>query len=382
MIDWTAWAEIGMASRGSIPKMMEMAGIDMLPPRVGIPVVRRELTASGPGGEVVVAGSLGLMAQERHPTGGIDPEQAPADDAAPRGPMTGRIAAMRVGEGVSVLADLDPARQAFLDDHRIDGTPVLPGVMGIEAFAEAVGDAPAGWHVAAVEDVDLHAPVKFYRDEPRTLEVRALLRDAGDGVVVADCSLIGRRRLRGGEEQETVHFTGRVRLTTDPPPAPEAAAGRPSETPPGSVVEHDAVYRVYFHGPAYQVLDRAWRGNGAVLGRAGGRPAARPRAARPADGDGAAPDRALLPDRRRLRARHRRADGAADARRSGDQLPGRRLGPALGGGQAARRTATASTPRSSTTRAGSGCGSRATARSSSRGPTGEDVLEPLRAAMT
>ena len=31
-IDWTAWAEIGMASRGSIPKMMEMAGIDMLPP--------------------------------------------------------------------------------------------------------------------------------------------------------------------------------------------------------------------------------------------------------------------------------------------------------------------------------------------------------------
>ena len=32
-IDWTAWASIGMASRGSIPKMMEMAGIDMLPPR-------------------------------------------------------------------------------------------------------------------------------------------------------------------------------------------------------------------------------------------------------------------------------------------------------------------------------------------------------------
>ena len=48
-----------MASRGSIPKMMEMAGIDMLPPEVGVPVVRRELTAAGAGGEVVVAGSLG-----------------------------------------------------------------------------------------------------------------------------------------------------------------------------------------------------------------------------------------------------------------------------------------------------------------------------------
>ena len=31
-IDWTAWADIGMASRGSIPKMMALAGIDMLPP--------------------------------------------------------------------------------------------------------------------------------------------------------------------------------------------------------------------------------------------------------------------------------------------------------------------------------------------------------------
>ena len=47
-IDWTAWAEIGMASRGSIPKMMEMAGIDMLPPRVGVPIVRRRADGSRP----------------------------------------------------------------------------------------------------------------------------------------------------------------------------------------------------------------------------------------------------------------------------------------------------------------------------------------------
>ncbi|MEW5988536.1 MAG: SDR family NAD(P)-dependent oxidoreductase, partial [Chloroflexota bacterium] len=39
VIDWTAWGGIGMATRGSIPKMMEMAGIEMLPPEVGIPTV-------------------------------------------------------------------------------------------------------------------------------------------------------------------------------------------------------------------------------------------------------------------------------------------------------------------------------------------------------
>ncbi len=56
-VDWTAWANIGMANRGSIPKMMALAGIDLLPPEIGVPVVRREITAAGHGGEVVVAGA-------------------------------------------------------------------------------------------------------------------------------------------------------------------------------------------------------------------------------------------------------------------------------------------------------------------------------------
>jgi hypothetical protein len=78
-LDWTAWGGIGMATRGSIPKMMEFAGIDMLPPEIGIPYVRHELEAAGAGGEVVVAGSLGLMLDERHPTGGVDPDALLAD---------------------------------------------------------------------------------------------------------------------------------------------------------------------------------------------------------------------------------------------------------------------------------------------------------------
>jgi hypothetical protein len=60
-IDWTAWAGIGMAARGSIPKMMELAGIDMLPAEAGIPWIRRELTAGTRCGEVVAGDRLGLL---------------------------------------------------------------------------------------------------------------------------------------------------------------------------------------------------------------------------------------------------------------------------------------------------------------------------------
>jgi malonyl CoA-acyl carrier protein transacylase len=258
-IDWTAWAQIGMASRGSIPTVMKAAGIDMLPPEHGIPVVRRELTAAGDGAEVLVAGALGVLAEERHPTGGLDVD---ATSGGPVGPMTGRVESVTADGELRMVTELDPATQPFLYDHRIDGTPVLPGVMGIEGFAEAAHVLAPGWHVASVEDVELLAPFKFYRDEPRRLELSTRVADGGDGTLVADCRLVGRRTVKGAGEQETLHFTGRARLTREAPAAPTG------ETPTAMEdgVDREAVYKVYFHGPAYQVLERAWRDNGLVVG--------------------------------------------------------------------------------------------------------------------
>ena len=85
---------------------------------------------------------------------------------------------------------------------------------------------------------------------------------------MADCELIGRRALPGQGEQETRHFTGRARLAREAPRGAARASRRPTDSDGG--VGHDGVYRVYFHGPAYQVLDRAWRENGHVVGRLAG----------------------------------------------------------------------------------------------------------------
>ena len=186
-IDWTAWGSIGMATRGSIPKIMAAAGVDMLPAEAGVAWIRRELNTGIPDGEVVVAGALGAMAGEFHDTGGIDPASLPVD-----GPMLGEVDRASVHDGLVVRTTLDPAARPFLDHHRIDGTPVLPGVMGMEAFAEAARLLAPDWHVAAVENVDFRAPLKFYRDEPRTLTITALLRPDGDDLV-AECRLSAER---------------------------------------------------------------------------------------------------------------------------------------------------------------------------------------------
>ncbi len=265
-IDWTAWAGIGMASRGSIPKMMALAGIDMLPPEVGIPVVRREIEAGGPGRELVVAGALGVLVDEPDPAGGLDPTAAGEGLGAADAPrlLAHEVVGATTAGGLIVRAQLDPTVQPFLDHHRIDDTAVLPGVMGVEAFAEAAVLLAPGWQVAAVEEVDFLAPFKFYRDEPRVIEVVARLVLDGDELVAA-CRLVGRRTLADQGEQETVHFTGRVRLTRAAAALPPAA-GAPAEVPATAVGPGD-VYRIYFHGPAYQVLGAAWGRGGIAYGR-------------------------------------------------------------------------------------------------------------------
>jgi hypothetical protein len=169
----------------------------------------------------------------------------------------------RLYSGATIETNLDPAIQPFLRDHQIGGTPILPGVMGIEAFAEAALSLLPGWSVVRMEDVNFLAPFKFYRGEPRTAIVEVSVSPDGD-TLLADCRLTGSRTLPNQPQpQLTTHFTGRVRAGREAGP-PEA---RFAPAPPnGAVVESGDIYSVYFHGPAYQVLRRAWLDGNRIVG--------------------------------------------------------------------------------------------------------------------
>ena|GEM_PF-2806099 len=72
--------------------------------------------------------------------------------------------------------------------------------------------------------------------------------------MLAACSLIGTRELPGqAEPQVTTHFTASVRLSRVMPQAGRVEL--PEMTGHGIAAED--IYRVYFHGPAYRVLERA-----------------------------------------------------------------------------------------------------------------------------
>jgi acyl transferase domain-containing protein len=266
-LDWTAWGDIGMATRGNIPDAMKRAGIEMLSSADGIPVVRRMLT-QGLAGETVVGRQLGILLQSGDAAGGLDAE------ALLKGYRSGDKRALAVGElsldlhqGYKVSVSMDPKAEPFLKDHAIDGTPVLPGVMGLEGFAEVALLVAPGHRLAAIENVRFAAPLKFYRHEPRTATFRALpLRSEGGRVRVL-ATLTSSQVVVGSSKpaEQKLHFAATLVLEAGSASA-SAPTVKPASFAKNDTLGRDAIYRVYFHGPAYQVLSTVQRTPGGLAG--------------------------------------------------------------------------------------------------------------------
>ena len=228
--------------------------------------------------------------------------------------------------------------------------------------------------------------MKFYRDEPRTLTVTARIRPDGADLL-AECRLEAERLLPGSDvPQRTVHFTGSVRLSARVPAPAGSRRRQLAKTREPAVIAPSDVYRLYFHGPAYQVVGEAWQHDGAAVGRLAEH--------LPADQVPASAPTLLGP---RLEELCFQVAGLWEAGREGRlALPAHvdRLS-VLGDGWrpvtatplvaiarpmpgADRRRSTA---RCSTRTDGSCCGSTATARCRMPGPLAEDVRAPLRAVL-
>jgi acyl transferase domain-containing protein/NAD(P)-dependent dehydrogenase (short-subunit alcohol dehydrogenase family)/acyl carrier protein len=263
-LDWTAWGGIGMATRGSIPEIMKRAGIDMLSPAEGLPVIRHALQA-GFSGEAVVGHKLGILIEPFDKDGGIDPDGSLQARARERAlPLPFDKVSFDLHQGMTAEIRLDPKVEPFLYDHAIDGIPVLPGVMGLETFAEAAWLLVPSYRVAALENVRFLAAMKYYRHEPRSVIVRARPLLCADGRVRVHMTLSSVHVTVGREPEEKLHFAGVVVL--------EQGQGQSQRTAvdgagPVGGIGHDDIYRVYFHGPAYRVLEMVNRlSTGQVVG--------------------------------------------------------------------------------------------------------------------
>ena len=273
-IDWGAWGEMGMASRGHIPALMERAGIEMLPPAQAAALVRAELQNPASNSEMLLAGSLGLMEAAQHADGGLDAERANAALRAgnPIHQMFSQVTRHDAQDGVILEADVDPTIEPFLRDHALNGIPVLPGVIGIEGFsvaarhiASVLASDKQGFIVSQLEDVQFKLPFKFYRNETRRITWKARVIAEQRGLVVY-ASLESTHRRPDQRLEVLEHFTGRVILEHAGVETQAHVTDAPHWNGNATVQPAD-IYRLYFHGPAFQVLDGVQNSEGTVLGR-------------------------------------------------------------------------------------------------------------------
>jgi 3-oxoacyl-(acyl-carrier-protein) synthase/NADP-dependent 3-hydroxy acid dehydrogenase YdfG len=252
-IDWNSVGDAAASTRAGSPRSAERPAYDAVPFDVCVPTVRRELTAGGTADEIVVSASIEALAAEWDETGGLDSEKVKAWLAATGRPqvMVGWVSAAPLYGSVKCEILLDPEQHPFLYDHRIEDVPVLPAVMGTEAFAELALLLAPDWVIDAVEHLEFLLPFKFFRMAPATLHFSLDGRPAPSGDLLVEVVL--RSRVQPRPEvpiQERVHFRGRVRLAREhrsPPPAKLAPSG-------GRRITNHDIYSVYFHGPAYRVL--------------------------------------------------------------------------------------------------------------------------------
>jgi enediyne polyketide synthase len=260
-LEWPAWDEVGMAARDDARAHLRGRGQSLMARADGVARFLDELAAAGDD-PVVTFASPAHVGDVEGLLGGAAPLPAPRAATLPL------CDALREepGGGLVLECAADAEADAFLRDHRIDGTPVLPAVAVLELMAEAAIAAGLGPR-PVLEDVELVSLLRVPPGERRRLACAVARQDDGARITLtehgrtADVLARGRARpARAGEAAGAVSLsaTARERRPT------EAAGGRVGR------------------GPALECLLAVWvSASGDAEADVRARPAAGLRASRP-----------------------------------------------------------------------------------------------------
>jgi NAD(P)-dependent dehydrogenase (short-subunit alcohol dehydrogenase family) len=247
-IAWAPWDKLGMVSP-ELKREFARRGVELLSPVAGRRALWQEIQQSpSAGAEVVVGGHAALQLATD-----VEHERLPLLKHATREDAH--------ADAARFMRDLDPSVDLYLDDHRLDGRPVLPLSFATEFMAEAAQAAWPDLRVVAVRSLQLlkgivvdSAPV------PIVITVRTAVQSSDTGVIDVDVDI------STPSMQPSVRYRSVVQLASRgvAPPAFDAPAW-PLVPLPKTL---DRVYRDWtFHGPLFQrVTDIAGLGPNAMLG--------------------------------------------------------------------------------------------------------------------
>ena len=264
--------------------------------------IRRELTAGRSAARSSSPARSACWPASYDATGGLDPARSTPSAS---GPMVGAVTGMGVcstGSSSRRRSTRGAAVPRRPPDRRDPGAARRDGHRGVRRGGQP---ARAGLVRRRTSRTSTSWPRSSSTGTSRARSPwQRVIRPDGGG----PASRTARSRRSGscqGSEtpRRTMHFTGRSGWR--PARGPSGATTPARRKARRAAAGHGDIYRVYFHGPAYRVVDEAWRDDGAAVGRLA--------ADLPADHDAgdathrgrAAAGGAVLPDRRPLGDRPR-----------------------------------------------------------------------------
>jgi acyl transferase domain-containing protein/NAD(P)H-dependent flavin oxidoreductase YrpB (nitropropane dioxygenase family) len=262
-IGWGPWRSAGMVSP-ELERQFLSRGVPLIGLEQGCRLLEQELLGGSKGeAEVVLGAAAGLGANGATSVldvaSGFEPVDAAVTAHDPAAPVGADVGAMPLllgahersgdeGENgrtsrLRLEVELDPRRHRYLNDHRIDGRPVLPFAVAMELMAEAAAAVAGAEQVRGLREIRLFDGVSFEQDRPVRLRVDAAPGEhARELEATISPAALGRP-----------HYRARVQLR-----ATETAAGA-GEGPaalenlsPFPMDVAGAYRELLFHGPLFQ----------------------------------------------------------------------------------------------------------------------------------
>ncbi len=244
-VDMTGYANIGMGIRPGVEAFLKSQELDFLYPEEGMNALADELVY-GKTPEIVLSGSLGKLDWDKQLR--FDPGFPDAGSSEFH--FIERAVKNVKGLELEASKEFSVEKDPYLADHAINGTPYVPGVMGIETFAEAAA-AISGEKPKALKDLRFTVPIKLLRGKPVAALVRANAARSGYDLRI-ESDFVNAKGVKLGSTK--THFSARFE------PGVQAGAWEALDKP--ELPRHgkykitaEEIYKVYFHGPSFRVLD-------------------------------------------------------------------------------------------------------------------------------
>ncbi len=218
-VHWHAWGDIGMATKPETKLALESVGMQFMPAVEGLEHLIREIESKNCDSEVLVTDDRYYRAF--YPAESVSSEASLTQDDswALLENLTLSPANGTANRSLSAIATLLPKTDPFLVEHTFKQRPLLPIVVDIELMIEASIElarklSPRVWDLSKsltsqtvqLQRVKVHAPLKFFCDEPHQVHVSAAY-DSKSGAI--------KSRVTADALNRNAHVVGSNKLLCD-----------------------------------------------------------------------------------------------------------------------------------------------------------------------